>query len=192
MSFQAYLDAVKKKTGKSPADFRALAQDQGLLHPGVKAGPVLAWLTSEFGLGRGHAMAIYATLKSVVEPKRSDNDRIEEQFSGDRAVWRKSYTQLLSRLKKFGAGVSVDPTDSYISILRDGRKFAILQITAKRVYVGIKRKGVAPTKRFTPAGTWNAMVTHRASVESPKQFDAELFDWMRSAFDEVKSAGRKR
>ncbi len=36
---------------------------KGLLQPGVKAGAIVAWLKRDFGLGPGHAMAIYATFK---------------------------------------------------------------------------------------------------------------------------------
>ena len=68
MSFQAYLDNIRAKTGKSPADFRRLATDRGFaeggkLKVGVKAGAVVAWLKADFGMGHGHAMAIVAFLK---------------------------------------------------------------------------------------------------------------------------------
>ncbi|MEQ1885950.1 MAG: DUF4287 domain-containing protein [Bryobacteraceae bacterium] len=68
MSFQAYLDNIEKKTGKTPADFRRLATDKGFtdnagLKDGVKAGAIIAWLKADFGLGHGHSMAIVALLK---------------------------------------------------------------------------------------------------------------------------------
>jgi hypothetical protein len=68
MSFQAYLDNIQAKTGQSPDDFRRLAAqknftENGALRPGVKAGEIVAWLKSDFGLGHGHAMAIVAVLK---------------------------------------------------------------------------------------------------------------------------------
>jgi hypothetical protein len=63
MSFQAYLDNIKTKTGKSPADFRQLAKKKGLLKEGVKAGEIVKWLKEDFDPGHGHALAIYATLK---------------------------------------------------------------------------------------------------------------------------------
>ena len=68
MSFQAYLDNIQAKTGKSPADFRRRATEKGFaaggkLKTGVKAGAVVAWLKADFGLGHGHAMAIVALLK---------------------------------------------------------------------------------------------------------------------------------
>jgi hypothetical protein len=63
MTFQAYIDNIKTKTGKTPEDFRELAEKRGLLAPGVKAGEIVAWLKQDFELGHGHAMAIYATFK---------------------------------------------------------------------------------------------------------------------------------
>lgn len=70
MSFQAYLDNVRAKTGKTPAELRALAAEKGFTEGGVlkksvKAGEVLAWLEQDFGLGRGHGMAIVALLKGM-------------------------------------------------------------------------------------------------------------------------------
>ena len=69
MSFQAYIDNIKAKTGKTPVDFKRLAEKKGLLKPGVKAGEIVAWLKQDFGLGHGHAMAIYATFKNMKEWK---------------------------------------------------------------------------------------------------------------------------
>jgi Domain of unknown function (DUF4287) len=63
MSFQAYIDNIEKKTGKTPEEFRQIAGTMGLLRPDVKAREIVAWLKRDFELGHGHAMAIYATLK---------------------------------------------------------------------------------------------------------------------------------
>lgn len=68
MSFQAYLDNIQAKTGKSPADFKELAEQKGFtqngkIADGVKATQITDWLKQEFELGHGHAMAIYALLK---------------------------------------------------------------------------------------------------------------------------------
>ena len=69
MSFQAYLDNIQTKTGKSPDDFRKLAAKRGLTEGGklkadVKAGVIVAWLKEEYGLGRGHAMALVHVVKN--------------------------------------------------------------------------------------------------------------------------------
>ncbi|MBB5395767.1 DUF4287 domain-containing protein [Mucilaginibacter sp. AK015] len=68
MSFQAYLNTIKQKTGKGPADFRAMAEEKGFTKNGelvAKAGDITTWLKADFELGHGHAMAIFALLKGI-------------------------------------------------------------------------------------------------------------------------------
>jgi Domain of unknown function (DUF4287) len=72
MSFQAYIDNIKTKTGKTPADFKKLAEQKGFiqkgkLNPAIKATEITNWLKTDFELGHGHAMAIYATFKGKQE-----------------------------------------------------------------------------------------------------------------------------
>ena len=63
MTFQAYLDNIHKKTGKTTEDFFAAAKARALVGPEAKAGPLVAWLKQDFGLGHGHAMAIWEAFK---------------------------------------------------------------------------------------------------------------------------------
>lgn len=63
--FQAYIDNIKAKTGKSPRDFIRLAKAKGLLSANVKTGQIVGWLQKDFGLGRGHAMAIVVSLRKA-------------------------------------------------------------------------------------------------------------------------------
>jgi Domain of unknown function (DUF4287) len=70
MSFQAYINNIKEKTGKTPDDFRKLAEKKGFLEkgqikPAIKATEITNWLKKDFELGHGHAMAIYALLKGI-------------------------------------------------------------------------------------------------------------------------------
>lgn len=58
MSFQAYLDAIEKKTGLTPRQLVDQARARGLDGAEVKAGEILAWLKEEHDLGRGHGMAL--------------------------------------------------------------------------------------------------------------------------------------
>jgi hypothetical protein len=72
MSFQAYLENIKAKTGKTPDDFKKSAEEkefiiEGKLNPKIKAAEITRWLKDDFGLGKGHAMAIYATFKGKME-----------------------------------------------------------------------------------------------------------------------------
>ena len=54
MSFQAYLDNVEEKTGKTPNDFIAEAKKKKL----TESKDIIAWLKKDYGLGLGHARAI--------------------------------------------------------------------------------------------------------------------------------------
>lgn len=68
MSFQAYLDNVETKTGKSADELKSIAIDKGLadqsgLATGVKPTAIIDWLKSDFDLGHGHAMSIVAYIK---------------------------------------------------------------------------------------------------------------------------------
>lgn len=68
MSFQAYIDNIRQKTGKTPEDFKQLVEEKGFLKdgqlvPAVKATEITNWLKADFELGHGHSMAIYATFK---------------------------------------------------------------------------------------------------------------------------------
>jgi hypothetical protein len=59
----------------------------------------------------------------------------------------------------------------------------VIAITAKRMDVGLKLKGTAPTPRLASSGTWNAMVTHRVQLTAPEHLDPELTTWLREAYD---------
>ena len=79
MSFRAYLDNIQKKTGKTVADFKRLAEKNGFLKngklkPEVKATQIVTWLKEEFDLGHGHSMAIFAAFKG----KKNDEDKYSD------------------------------------------------------------------------------------------------------------------
>ena len=63
MSFQAYLDTIEKKTGLTPRELLEIAKARGFDGPAVKANDVVAWLAADYGLGRGHAMALVHVIK---------------------------------------------------------------------------------------------------------------------------------
>jgi hypothetical protein len=64
MSFQAYLDSIEEKTGLTPRQFIELARQKGYDQQEAKAGVIVDWLKEEYGLGRGHAMALVHVIKN--------------------------------------------------------------------------------------------------------------------------------
>lgn len=65
MSFITYLKNIEANTGVSPSQFEKLAEEKGFIEngkikKGVKAMEVINWLKESYGLGHGHAQAMYA------------------------------------------------------------------------------------------------------------------------------------
>lgn len=85
MSFQAYLDAVEKKTGLTPRQIIARAEETG--HGAeAKHGEIVAWLKSEFDLGHGHAGAMAKVIR--------DGATISDKHVGTTGTHRDESTEL--------------------------------------------------------------------------------------------------
>jgi len=59
MSFQAYIDNITKKTGKTPEQIRDEAVSQSVLAEDMKATVFTDWLMKAYQLGHGYAMAMW-------------------------------------------------------------------------------------------------------------------------------------
>ena len=182
MTFQAYLDSIKAKTGLDPDDFRRIAAEKGYLDDSVKVATIIEWLKSDYGLGSGHAMAIVGVLGKQKGADLAPDERLAKQFGGAKSAWRPTYDTLLVALREHGP-VDEAATNTYISLLRGAAKFAIVAVTADRLDVGIKLKGATTTDRLEESGAWNSMVTHRVRVTESSQLDPELLGWLERAYD---------
>ena len=85
MSFQAYLDAVEQKTGLTPRQPMNLARERGF-GPDTKATPILEWLAQDYGLGRGHGMAMVHVI--------TKGEQIDPKFVGTTGTHRDPKDQL--------------------------------------------------------------------------------------------------
>jgi hypothetical protein len=180
MSFQAYVDNIKAKTGKTPDDFARLARKRGL----AQHGEIVAWLKAEYGLGHGHANAIAAVLLKSDTRKESSEKRLDRLFSGKKNLWRAACEEIIAQVTQLGPDVVVSVNETYVSLVRGKKKFAILQpSSAERIDIGIKLRGAKPEGRFEAAGSWNSMVTHRVRVSERKKLDAEMISWVKRAYD---------
>ena len=182
MTIQAYFDTIKAKTGLDPEDFHRLAAERGLLGPDVKTADIVAWLKADYGLGSGHAMALVSALGQVSGQRLPVDDKVNAQFTGAKAHWRDTYDTVLAHARQFGE-VNLAPTNSYISLRKGGGKFAIVQVTAARLDLGLKLPGVAGTEALEPSGSWNSMVTHRIRLADPADLTPEVLDWLRRAYE---------
>ena len=178
MSFQAYLDNIQTKTGKRPAEIVDMVRAQGLSKPAE----IVAWLKSELGLGHGHAMAIVSLMRGEGRPARSVDDKVATYFSGSKAKWRRAYDRLLDQVQGFGTDVGVSHGATYLSLLKSGRKFAIVQAVGGRMDIGVKLEDAAAAGRLEEAGAWNTMVTHRVRITDDGQLDEEVVEWLKQAY----------
>ena len=78
MTFQAYLDAVKAKTGHDPAGLKKLMEKAGVYKPEMTATQLCDWLAKEFKLGHGHAMSVWAVFKAKGWVKAPGQTKISE------------------------------------------------------------------------------------------------------------------
>jgi hypothetical protein len=181
MSFQAYLDNIQAKTGKRPEDIADLVRAQGLSKPGE----VVAWLKAEFGLGHGHAMAIVSLLRTAGQPARSADDKTAAYFTGPKARWRVAFDRLADRAQALAPDVAVSPGSTYLSLVKAGRKFAIVQAVGDRMDIGVKLKGVPAAGRLEDSGAWNPMVTHRVRIRAETELDEEVMTWLKQAYEKA-------
>ena len=182
MSFQAYLDSVLAQTGKTPDDFRTLAAARGL----SRHGEIVRWLKADFGLGHGHANAVAAVLLKSESRQAAPDERVGTLFTGKKAHWKAAFDALRAEVSQFGDDLSLAPTESYISLLRGKKKFAIVQpSSAERLDIGLKLNGVEAGGRLEAAGSWNSMVTHRVRVGEAGEIDTEVMAWLKQAYQNV-------
>jgi len=168
---------LKEKIGRTQEECQELLKAQGL----TKHGEMMKFLKGELGISHGYANQI--ALAAIGRTSGSSDDLVETQYSGPKAALRPIYEALIKLVRGFGGDIEISPKLAYVS-LRRSKQFAIVQpSTATRLDVGIQLKGVAPTARLEPSGSFNAMVSHRVRITSAKDIDAELKKWLKQAYD---------
>jgi len=63
MTFEAYITNIQAKTGKTPKDFHDEAVQAGVLRPDTRTMEFVDWIKSGYGLGHGHAMAVWEAFR---------------------------------------------------------------------------------------------------------------------------------
>lgn len=150
----------------------------------ARHGQIVSLLKSEHGVGHGYANLIaHEALRAASGASNDGDDLVAAQYAGAKAALLPIYEALVTEIAKFGGDVEVSPKKTYVS-LRRNKQFALVQpSTATRLDVGINLKGVAPTDRLEPSGSFNAMVSHRVRVGSVDDVDKELIGWLRKAYE---------
>lgn len=174
---------IEKRTGKSLAELAAIVEESGL----SKHGELVAMLKSSLGMGHGDANTLVHTVRqsdggsAAAAQGLSAEQVLDGLYTGPRAALRPIHDELLAALRALG-GFDEAPKKTYVSYRRKKQFATIGPATNTRVEVGLNMKGVEPTERLQalPAGQ---MCNYRVKLTDPKEVDAELIAWIRTAYD---------
>lgn len=174
---------IQKKTGKTLEQLGAALRASGL----EKHGQLRDFAKGEFGLGHGDANTlVHVVFKSdgasQAQASGSSGDAVlDEIYSGAKAALRPIHDAVMAGLAGFGE-FEVSPKKGYVS-LRRKKQFAMLgPATNTRVELGLNHKELPAHPRLLvqPA---NSMCQYKVKLVDSAEVDAELFGWLRKAFD---------
>lgn len=174
---------IEKRTGKTLAELAAIVKGSGL----TKHGELRDMLKRDLGMGHGDANTlVHHVLKSdgqsaAAENNLSTDDVVAALYVGPKAALRPIHDKLMAEINQFGE-FEIAPKKTYIS-LRRKKQFAMIgPATNTRVEVGLNMKGVAPTARLLEMPP-NSMCNYKVKLANEADVDAELFAWIRQAFE---------
>ncbi len=125
MSFQAYLDNVEEKTGKTPKQFIAEAKQKNI----TEFKDIIAWLKKDYGLGLGHARAVAYVIQHGPEFEVRQTTGPHRDSSGTLKLDGKSSKKQASDLPpKLGAPADRALAGAGIKTLKQLTKFSEAEI----------------------------------------------------------------
>ena len=172
----AQIRNIEQRYGKSMSEWFAVIAASGL----AKHTEVVAMLKAEHGLAHGAAHRVSLLSRQAAAPTSADAPT--DLYTGKKAPLRPVHDRLMAVIDGFGSDVAAVPKKGYLS-LRRRKQFAMIQPSAAgRLDVGLILPGVSPAGRLEPAGSFNALFTHRVRVTSADDIDQELTGWLRAAY----------
>ena len=111
---------------------------------------------------------------------------VDQLFSGPREAMRPILEQIISQAEALGSEVSSAPCKTYVPIYRNHVFAQIKPTTPTRIDLGLALKGAVRQipPRFTETGGLEKgdRITHRITIASADEVDAEVADWLGEAF----------
>ena len=171
---------LPERTGKSLDDWFALL-DKSFLD---KHGEILKLLKADHCVTHGFANLIAHEFRNRAAGNKLP-DLVAGQYAGAKAGLKPIYDAVVALVTRFGGDVEIAPKKAYVS-LRSKKQFALVQpSTRTRVDVGINLGDSPTTERLEASGSFNAMVSHRVRLTDVGDVDAELGNWLRTAYEQA-------
>jgi hypothetical protein len=173
---------MPEKTGKSLEQwFKVIKANKLSGHT-----EILEMLKDKHGVSYGFANTIailYRQQAAGGAPSRED--LVAAQYAGAKAGLKPLYDDIIKAVKKFGGDVEVAPKKANVS-LRRNKQFALIQPSTKdRMDIGLNLRGIPVKGRLQDSGSFGGMCTHRVSLSTKAEFDEEVLNWLRQAYEQA-------
>lgn len=165
---------IPEKTGKELGDWLTIIAASDCR----KHGEIMNLLKSEHGMTHGFANLIAAKAR---EPSGAvETDLVAAQYSNGKESLRSLYDAIVLYANALGGDVDVAPKKASVSLRRKKQFALITPATKSRIDLGLALKGEPEEGRLEG---YNAMCSHRVRLESLADFDDEVKQWVRTAYE---------
>jgi hypothetical protein len=190
----AQIRNIEARYGRPLPEWFGIIAASGL----TKHTEVVAMLKADYGMAHGAAHRISLLSRQAAVPDSalasgqatasgpaavSPGEVADALYAGKKASLRPLHDQLMAQILGLGPDVSLAPKKGYVSLRRPRKQFAMIQPSgAGRIDLGLILPGVPAADRLEPAGSFNALFTHRVRVTSADDLDDALAGWIAAAY----------
>jgi hypothetical protein len=188
----AQIRNIEARYGRPLPEWFGIIAASGL----TKHTEVVAMLKADHGMAHGAAHRVSLLSRQAAVPDAalasatasgpataSPGEVADALYEGKKASLRPLHDQLMARILGLGPDVSLAPKKGYVSLRRPRKQFAMIQPSgAGRIDLGLILPGVPAAGRLEPAGSFNALFTHRVRVTSAGDLDDALAGWLAAAY----------
>lgn len=171
---QSMIANMPEKTGKPLADWLSIVSSTGL----EKHGQIVKFLKTDHGMTHGFANLVAS--KALNPEPACEEDLVAAQYGGAKAALRPIHDAVVAFAQSLGSDVEIAPKKTSVSLRRSKQFALITPATKSRVDLGLALKGEKAAGRLE---SYNAMCSHRVRLESVDDFDDEVKDWMKLAYE---------
>jgi hypothetical protein len=165
---------IEQGTGRSIAEWVALVKSCGK----ERHSDVIAWLKAEHGFSYGNAN--FVALAAKRGATSVGDEAVDAMYVGPKAALRPFHDRVVEAVQGFGTDVELAPKQAYVSLRRSKQFGSVGPGPRGSLEVGLNLGERAPAGRLEAA---SGMYTHRVRLASVDEFDAQVMDWLREAYD---------
>jgi len=175
------IENIPKKTGKSLEEWIDIIKSKGF----KKHGEIMKFLKGDHSITHGYANYIAQSALKADAPDVSDEDLINDQYSGKEHFFP-LYKTLIERISGFGDDIEIAPKKSYVS-LRRSKQFALLKPATKtRFEIGLNIKDQGSEDILQKIEKKNSMCSHNINISSVDDINDDVIKWLKTAYDGAK------